>query len=75
MVILIVVAGDWCSSQAVGKRRGEEADPDRPPCVLLPAAAREPRATSDGGACTGRAATVPGVHVFAETFPADSMMF
>ena len=34
-----MVAGDLCSSQAVGKRRGEEAEP-RPPCVLLPAAAR-----------------------------------
>jgi hypothetical protein len=34
-----------------------------------------PRAASDGGAWRGRAATVPGVHGFTETFPANSRIF
>jgi hypothetical protein len=34
-----------------------------------------PRAASGGGACRGRAATVPGVHGFTETFPANLGFF
>ena len=57
------------------KGKGKEAEPD--PLVFRPCSRRRvnPRAASDGGAWRGRAATVPGVHGFTETFPANSRIF
>jgi len=57
-----------CSSQPVGKGRGEEAEPDHPPSVFF----LRSRAANGGGAWRRPAATV---HAVPEGFPALLWIF